>query len=89
MALCVKSSHPSRRCYVIKLHRDARGGADELHGRVEHLATGRWFEFTGADQLAAGLARALAAGDADAATTDPADGPPASDGAHLEPGRRA
>jgi hypothetical protein len=61
MALCAKSSHPSHRSYVIKLHRDARGARGELRGRVEHLATGRWFEFVGADELAAGLARDLAA----------------------------
>jgi hypothetical protein len=60
MALCVKSSHPSHRCYVVKLHRDARGARGGLRGRVEHLATGRWFEFVGAEELAAALARDLA-----------------------------
>jgi len=79
MALCVSSSHPSHRSYVIKLHRDSKGGRGELRGRVEHLATGRWFEFVGAEELAAGLARELAASDDDFA----------SGGAHLEAGRRA
>ena len=60
MALCVTTHHPSHRSYVIKLHRDAKGGRGELRGRVEHLASGRWFEFVGADELAAGLARDIA-----------------------------
>ena len=89
MALCVKSSHPSERCYVIKLHRDARGGGDELRGRVEHLATGRWFEFAGADQLAAGLARDIAAADDEPAPTCGAPESDPSGGAHLEARRRA
>jgi hypothetical protein len=65
MALEHTTTHPSRRSFVVKLHRDARPARGGLQGRAENLATGRHFDFDGGDELLAGLERELAAADPD------------------------
>jgi len=42
-------SFPSQRCYVVRLHADARPGT--LSGRLEHVNSGDGFDFDNADEL--------------------------------------
>jgi hypothetical protein len=59
MTLNPRPSYPNRRTYVLKLHRDADATLSQLSGRLEHLATGRYFDFTSAATLLAHLMREL------------------------------
>lgn len=59
MVLTTAASHPGCRTWVVKLHRDADPARGELRGRVEHLASGRWFEFEDGGALLALLARKI------------------------------
>jgi hypothetical protein len=61
MTLDRQSNHPSARSYVLKLHRDALPEQTQLAGRVENMATGRWFEFRSGAELLAHLANDVAA----------------------------
>ena len=51
MSLDTKTSHPSSRSYVLKLHRDATPQSGLLFGRLESLSSGRCFAFSSADEL--------------------------------------
>lgn len=59
MTLNPQPSYPNARSYVLKLHRDALPGSEELRGRLEHIATGRQVEFRNAGELLECLAREL------------------------------
>lgn len=61
MTLNPTPSYPNSRTYVLKLHRDAGAFPSQLSGRLEHLATGRHFEFPTAAALLAHLLRELVA----------------------------
>lgn len=54
--LNARSSFPSTRCYVLKLHRDASPGQGRLMGRLEHIASGEHVDFRSGDELLAWLA---------------------------------
>jgi hypothetical protein len=56
MILSTRSSHPQSRSFVLKLQRESHAGQGRLIGRLEHLASGRLFHFTSADELIAHLA---------------------------------
>jgi hypothetical protein len=51
MSLSAQASHPSRRSYVLKLHRDARPASGLVFGRLENIATGHCFVFSSAAEL--------------------------------------
>ena len=51
MVLNPLASYPSARSYVLKLHRDCQPEHGDLRGRVEHIATGRHFDFGSAAEL--------------------------------------
>lgn len=51
MTLSPTTSYPNGRSYVLKLHRDAGASLSQLSGRLEHLASGRHFEFPTAAAL--------------------------------------
>jgi hypothetical protein len=72
MSLHSHVSHPSARSYVLKLHRDAAPQHGHWIGRLEHMSSGRSFEFHSAEELLSCLARDLAqaAADADAAAAE-------------------
>jgi hypothetical protein len=55
--LNASTSHPTRRSYVLKLHRDASPERGLLFGRLENMATGRRFDFRSAAELLGCLAR--------------------------------
>lgn len=57
MSLSSDSKYPSRRTYVLKVRGDAQPGA--LNGRIEHLTTGRSYEFSSGHELLESLARDL------------------------------
>lgn len=57
MTLDARASYPSERCYVLKIHRDARPDQGDLKGRLEHIASGTRVEFTNGVELLAWLAR--------------------------------
>jgi hypothetical protein len=61
MTLNPTTSYPNSRTYVLKLHRDAGASLSQLSGRLEHLATGRHFEFPTAAALLAHLLSELVA----------------------------
>jgi hypothetical protein len=56
MVLDPRSSFPSTRSYVLKLHRDAEPAKGRLTGHLENMSSGRRFEFCTAEQLLACLA---------------------------------
>ncbi len=70
MALSPEPNYPSKRQYVLKLHRDALA-ASGLNGRLENMLTGPLGDFHNAEQLLALLANDLASGKADG-TAEPA-----------------
>ncbi len=57
MILDTRSHYPSARTYVLKLHRNAT--SDALEGRLENMASGRQFDFSGAEELIACIAADL------------------------------
>jgi hypothetical protein len=57
MILDARATLPSARCYVVKLHRDARPEQGQLRGRLEHIASGDQVDFNNADELLDWLAR--------------------------------
>ena len=65
MVLNSTTSYPNDRTYVLKLHRDAGASLSQLSGRLEHLATGRHFEFPTAAALLTHLIGELVAAEAD------------------------
>ena len=71
MSLDPRTSHPSSRSYVLKLHRDARPQDSLLFGRLESLATGHCFVFASAGELLDCLARDALAALRDAAASQP------------------
>lgn len=60
MTLDPQSIYPSARCYVLKLHRDARPDADALAGRLENMTSGRRLDFRTAEELLSWLANEIA-----------------------------
>ena len=58
------SKYPSRRTYVLKLHRDAT--PDALRGRLENLVTCRHDDFASARELVELITRDMETGDAEA-----------------------
>ena len=56
MVLDPRSTFPSTRNYVLKLHRDAQPEDGRIAGRLENMSSGRCFEFGTAAQLIACLA---------------------------------
>ena len=56
MVLDPRSTYPSTRSYVLKLHRDADPAAGRLAGHLENLSSGRRFTFQTTDQMLACLA---------------------------------
>ena len=59
MTLNPKTSYPNGRTYVLKLHRDAFASPAQLSGLIEHLATGRQFEFASAEMMLSILLKEL------------------------------
>jgi hypothetical protein len=57
MILKTQTSYPQARSFVLKLHRDAAPADGRLIGRLEHVASGRQFDFHTAEELIACLAR--------------------------------
>ena len=57
MTLQSTSHFPNRRCYVLKLHRDATPATGRLIGRLEHIASGEHVDFANGEELLAWLAR--------------------------------
>jgi hypothetical protein len=55
MVLSSQSSYPHDRSYVLKLHSDASPRQGRIVGRLEHVASGRQFQFTSGDELLACL----------------------------------
>jgi hypothetical protein len=51
MSFSAQASHPSRRSYVLKLHRDAAPASGLVFGRLEHIATGHCFVFSNVAEL--------------------------------------
>jgi hypothetical protein len=51
MVLNAQPTHPSSRCYVIKLHRDAEPLFGKIFGRLEHVVTGEAVEFATKEDL--------------------------------------
>jgi hypothetical protein len=45
MTLNPVPSHPSKLCYVLKLHRDSQPGQGHISGVLEHVATGQSMPF--------------------------------------------
>jgi hypothetical protein len=68
MILKTQSSYPQARSFVLKLHRDAAPADGRLIGRLEHVASGRQFTFSSAEELIASLAQAAAAASQEPAT---------------------
>ena len=64
MTLQSTSHFPNRRCYVLKLHRDAIPAIGRLIGRLEHIASGEHVDFASGEELLTWLARHAAALDA-------------------------
>ena len=60
MTLNGQANHPSARSYVLKLHRDSLPDDTRLAGRLENMATGRWFDFRSGAELLARLAQDIA-----------------------------
>ena len=56
MVLDSRSSFPSTRNYVLKLHRDAEPAKGRLAGHLENMSSGRRFEFNTPEQLLVCLA---------------------------------
>ena len=78
--LSAQASHPSRRSYVLKLHRDAAPEDGLLFGRLENIATGHCFVFGSLAELLRCLASDTArrADTASATALDPDPNPTVS-----------
>jgi hypothetical protein len=60
MILKTQTSYPQDLSYVLKLHRDAAPAEGRLIGRLEHVATGRQYQFGSAEELVQRLSEAAA-----------------------------
>ena len=58
MVLSPHASYPHERSYVLKLHIDASPRQGRIVGRLEHVASGRQFQFTSGEELLACLINA-------------------------------
>jgi hypothetical protein len=58
MVLSPHASYPHERSYVLKLHSDASPRQGRIVGRLEHVASGRQFQFTSGEELLACLINA-------------------------------
>jgi hypothetical protein len=57
MILDARSTFPSTRSYVLKLHRDAEPERGHLVGRLENMSSGTCLEFASWEQLLLRLAQ--------------------------------
>ena len=55
MTLNAIPSHPSSRCYVLKLHRDSQPAQGRISGLLEHVASGEAVAFDSAEDLVKAL----------------------------------
>ena len=60
MILSPNASYPHERSYVLKLHSDASPRHGRIVGRLEHVASGRQFQFASGEELLACLINAAA-----------------------------
>ncbi len=58
MVLSPNASYPHDRSYVLKLHTDTSPRHGHIVGRLEHVASGRQFQFTSGEELLACLIKA-------------------------------
>jgi hypothetical protein len=65
MILNAQTSYPTTHAYVVKLHRDCDLQTGSMTGRLEHVASGRTFQFSSAQELIECLMRDVATVDAD------------------------
>jgi hypothetical protein len=63
MTLNSRSTYPSTRSYVLKLHRDAIPRREQIVGRLENMTSGRHFDFNNVDELFAYLAEDMTSTD--------------------------
>jgi|GEM_PF-1099150 len=71
MVLSPVISYPQSLAYVIRLHHDCARDARVFAGRVEHVASGRQFEFGSAEELIACLVRDAASNNTDSFGSTP------------------
>jgi hypothetical protein len=55
VVLANQPTYPQSRAYVLKLHCDAALAEGQVSGLIEHVATGRRFAFSNAEELIATL----------------------------------
>jgi hypothetical protein len=55
MILNTHATYPQSQSFVLKLHRDAAPAEGRLIGRLEHVASGKQFTFSTAEELVACL----------------------------------
>jgi hypothetical protein len=60
MILKTQASYPQAQSYVLKLHRDSAPAEGRIIGRLEHVASGRQFNFNSAEELIECLASSAA-----------------------------
>jgi hypothetical protein len=60
MILKTHASYPQAQSFVLKVHRDAAPADGKLIGRLEHVASGKQFDFNTAEELIACLVRSVA-----------------------------
>lgn len=57
MTLNPRPTYPAAGGYVLRLHRDARLAGDHLVGRIQHVASGDWTDFSSGAKLIEWLAQ--------------------------------
>jgi hypothetical protein len=60
MILKTQASYPQNQSFVLKLHRDAAPCEGRLIGRLEHVASGKQYDFHSVDELVGCLVSAVA-----------------------------
>jgi hypothetical protein len=60
MILKTQATYPQAKSFVLKLHRDAAPAEGRLIGRLEHVASGKHFDFNSAEELIACLVNGAA-----------------------------
>jgi hypothetical protein len=63
MSLHTQSNYPSSGTYVLKLHHDAAPEQRHLMGRLEHVASGEYYDFANGEQWHAWLVRRTGSSD--------------------------
>jgi hypothetical protein len=59
MTLNPQPNYPSKRSYVLKIHRDAAPGLGQVFGRLEHMETGECIDFVSGEAMLRALAAHL------------------------------